>query len=118
MGMEISETGRQGQRSETRGNRDRWRGVRDVTEIEQDWDGEGVAEKGWGGTDFVRDPSAIQYLTTATFGFNYGFNLSRHAFYQSLTHLWLYFTLFLLYSLPKFQNSLRGILYSANFLFK
>ena len=45
------------------GNRDKWRGVGDMTEIGQTWDGEGVAEKGWGRTDLVRDPSAIQYLT-------------------------------------------------------
>ena len=31
-------------------------------EIEWTWDREGVAEKGQGGTDFVRDPLVIQYL--------------------------------------------------------
>ena len=35
MGMEISETGRQGQRMRQGENRDEQRSVRDVTEIEQ-----------------------------------------------------------------------------------
>ena len=34
MEMEISEIGRQGQESETRRNRDEWRGVRDGSEME------------------------------------------------------------------------------------
>ena len=35
MGMEISETGRQGQRMKQGGNRDEWRGIGDVTGREQ-----------------------------------------------------------------------------------
>ena len=35
MGTDISETGNIGTKGETRGNRDEWRGVRDVMEIEQ-----------------------------------------------------------------------------------
>ena len=35
MGTEIGETGRQGQGMKQGGNRDEWRGVRDVMEIEQ-----------------------------------------------------------------------------------
>ena len=43
MEMEISEIGRQGQESETRRNRDEWRGVRDGSEKEI----RGVTEKRW-----------------------------------------------------------------------
>ena len=32
-------------KDETRGNRDKWRGIRDVMEIEQTWDREGIV--GW-----------------------------------------------------------------------
>ena len=35
MEMDISETGNIGTKGETRGNRDEWRGVRDVMEIGQ-----------------------------------------------------------------------------------
>ena len=41
------------------GNRDEWRGVGDVMEIETDLDGEGIAEKRSHGTDFVRDTLVI-----------------------------------------------------------
>ena len=37
MEMDISEAGNIGTKGETRGNRDEWRGVRDVTEIGQTW---------------------------------------------------------------------------------
>ena len=33
-----------GTKGETRGNRDEWRGVGDVTEIEQTWNGKGIVE--------------------------------------------------------------------------
>ena len=36
-------------------------------EIEWTWDGESVAEKGWGRMDFV-DPLEIQYLTKDWYG--------------------------------------------------
>ena len=32
-----------GMKGETRGNRDEWKGIGDVTEIEQTWNGEGIA---------------------------------------------------------------------------
>ena len=63
MGMEISETGRQGQRVKQGGDRDEQRSVRGEMEIGQSQIGGGVVEKGWSGTDFVRDPLVIQYLT-------------------------------------------------------
>ena len=50
-------------KDETRGNRDEWRGVGGVTEIEWTWDGEGIVGNRWSRTDFVRDPPVIQYLT-------------------------------------------------------
>ena len=37
METDINETGNIGTKGETRGNRDEWRGVRDVTEIGQTW---------------------------------------------------------------------------------
>ena len=54
MGMEISETERQGWRVKQEGDRDEWRSVRGGMEIEWGWNGEGVAEKGQSGVDFVR----------------------------------------------------------------
>ena len=46
-----------------KGNRDEWRGVGDVMEIEWTWGGESVVEERWHRTNFVGDPSGIQYLT-------------------------------------------------------
>ena len=63
---EISQTGKQGQESKTRGNRDEWRGVRDRVEIGWRWVGEGEQRyngKGVEQNGVVRDPSAIWYLT-------------------------------------------------------
>ena len=39
MEMDINETGNIGTKGETRGNRDKQRGVRDVTEIGWTWNG-------------------------------------------------------------------------------
>ena len=66
--MESSETRGWGQESETKGNVDEWRGVRDRVEIGQRWareggwrwDGEGAEPEQNG---VVGDPLAIQYLT-------------------------------------------------------
>ena len=52
-----------------RGNRDKWRSVVDGMENGGESEGEngGVAEKGQSRTEFVGDPSVIQYLTPMTF---------------------------------------------------
>ena len=63
MGTEISKTGKQRQRVKQGGDRDEQTSVGSGTEIEWSQVGRGVVEKGWNGTDFVEDPSVIQYLT-------------------------------------------------------
>ena len=63
---EINETGRQGQESETRRNRDKWREVGDGQEIGQRWVREGEQRCNGEGAEWngvVEDPSAIWYLT-------------------------------------------------------
>ena len=44
MEMDISEIGNIGTKGETRGNRDEWRGVGDVMEIDGLWNGKGIVE--------------------------------------------------------------------------
>ena len=51
MGTDISETGNIGTKGETRGNRDEWRGVGGVMEIDWTWNRKGIAEEGGAETD-------------------------------------------------------------------
>ena len=46
MEADISETENIGTKGETRGNRDEWRGVGDVMEIDRLWNGKGIVEDG------------------------------------------------------------------------
>ena len=68
MGMEISETGRQGWSVKWGENRDKQRSVRDGMEIEWGQIGGGIVEKGWSRMDFVGDPLEIWYLALAQSG--------------------------------------------------
>ena len=59
METDINETGSIGTKGETRGNKDKWRGVRDVTEIRWTWEWKRYSRGRQSGTDFVRDSSVI-----------------------------------------------------------
>ena len=59
MEMDISESGNIGTKGETRGNRDEWRGVRDVTEIEQTLEQKRYSGGRQSGNRLVGDSSVI-----------------------------------------------------------
>ena len=53
METDINETGSIGMKGETRGNRDEWRGVRDVMEIGQTLEQKRYSGGRWSGTDLL-----------------------------------------------------------------
>ena len=59
MEMDISETGNIGTKGETRGNRDEWRGVGDVTGIEQTLEWKRYSGGRWSGNGLVRGSLVI-----------------------------------------------------------
>ena len=59
MEMDISEAGNIGTKGETRRNRDEWRGVRDVSEIEQTLEWKRYSRGRQSGNGLVRDSSVI-----------------------------------------------------------
>ena len=53
METDINETGSIGTKGETRGNKDKWRGVRDVTEIGWTLEWKSYSGGRWSGTDLL-----------------------------------------------------------------